>query len=185
MLVGRDEERAEIEALLEGARRGRSGVLVLTGEAGIGKSALLEHARAQATGMRILEASGVESESDLPYAALHALLRPVLDGIEALPERQRRALGTALALEDADEPDRLATSAGVLTLLDEVAGEQPLLVLVDDAHWIDRESAEVIAFVARRTAGIELALLAAVRTGERSVFDFGELPTRGARAALR
>ena len=103
----------------------------------------------------------------------------MLDAIEALPERQRRALGTALALEDADEPDRLATSAGVLTLLDEVAGEQPLLVLVDDAHWIDRESAEVIAFVARRTAGIELGLLAAVRTGERSVFDFGELPTRG------
>ncbi len=178
MLVGRETERAEIDALLEDARRGRSRVLVLTGEAGIGKSALLDYARERAVGMRILSVTGVESESDLPYAALHALLHPVLTGMEDLPERQRRALAVALALEDADEPDRLAMSAGTLTLLDDVADERPLLVALDDAHWLDRESADAIAFVGRRMAGIELAIVAVVRDGEPSKFDLTQLPTR-------
>ncbi len=177
MLVGRETERAGIDALLEDARRGRSRVLIFTGEAGIGKSALLDYACERASGMRILSVTAVESESDLPFAGLHALLHPVLDAIDALPERQRRALSAALALEDADEPDRLATSAGTLTLLDDVASERPVLVVLDDAHWLDRESGETIAFVCRRMAGIEVALVAAVRVEEQSQFELGQLPT--------
>ena len=178
MLVGREAERAEIEALLEDARRGRSGVLVLTGPAGIGKTALLEHARAQAGGMRILSVAGVESESDLPYGALHALLRPVLDSIGELPVRQRDALSAALALSEAGDPDRLAASAGALTLLADVADVQPLVLLIDDAHWLDAETAAALGFVARRVAGEELAVLAAVREGEASAFDYASLPNR-------
>src|SRR5687767_7921753 len=105
MLVGRKEERAGIDALLEDARRGRSRVLVYTGAAGIGKSALLAYARAQARGMRILSVAGIEAESDLPFGALHALLRPVLDSIDELPGRQHEALSAALALSEGGEPD--------------------------------------------------------------------------------
>lgn len=178
MLVGREAERAELDALLEDARRGRSRVLVYTGPAGIGKSALLEHARAQAHGMRTLSVVGTESESDLPFGALHALLRPVLDSIDELPERQREALSAALALSGGGEPDRLAASAGVLTLLADAADAQPLLLVLDDAHWLDAESAAAFGFLARRVAGEELALLAAVRDGEASTFDHASLPSR-------
>lgn len=178
MLVGREDERAEIDALLEDARRGRSRVLVYTGAAGIGKSALLEYAREQAAGMRVLEVAGTESESDLPFGALHALLRPVLDSIGALPARQREALSAALALSGGGEPDRLAASAGMLTLLADVADAQPLLLILDDAHWLDGESAAAFGFLARRVAGEELALLAAVRDGETSTFVHESLPNR-------
>jgi DNA-binding CsgD family transcriptional regulator len=178
MLVGRDAERAEIEALLEDARRGRSRVLVFTGEAGIGKTALLDYARERAAGMQVLAVAGVESEANLPFGALHALLRPVLDSLADLPDRQRIALSAALALEASEEPDRLATYAGTLTLLDDVASERALLVVLDDAHWIDRESAEAVAFVCRRMAGVDLAIVAAVRDGEPSSFDHSSLPTR-------
>lgn len=178
MLVGREAERAEIDALLEDARRGRSRVLVFTGDAGIGKTALLEYTRERAAGMRVLSAAGVESESNLPYGALHALLHPVLEALADLPVRQRNALSAALALEGSDAPDRLATCAGTLTLLDDVAGERPLLVVLDDAHWLDRESAEAIAFVGRRVAGVDLAIVAAVRDGESTTFDHSSLPMR-------
>jgi DNA-binding CsgD family transcriptional regulator len=178
MLVGREAERAEIDALLEDARRGRSRVLVYTGTAGIGKSALLEYAREHAVGMRILAVAGIESESDLPFGAVHALLRPVLGAIDHLPERQRESLSVALALSEGDEPDRLAAYAGVLTLLADVASEQPLLLVIDDAHWLDVESAAALAFVARRVAGEELAFLAAIRDGEASTFEHGSLPNR-------
>lgn len=178
MLVGREAERAEIDALLEDARRGRSRVLVYTGAAGIGKSALLAHAKVQAAGMRVLSVTGTESESDLPFAALHALLRPVLGSIDGLPDRQRESLSAALALSESDAPDLLAAYSGVLTLLADVAGEQPLLLVVDDAHWLDAASATALGFVARRVAGEELALLAAVRDGEVSTFDHDGLPGR-------
>ena len=171
MLVGRDEERALIDSALEDARRGRSRVLVLTGEAGIGKSALLGYAHERATGMRVLATAGIESETDIPFGALHALLLPVVDAMSGLPERQGKALAASLALGPAEEADRLAAFAGTLSLLSDVATEQPVLVLVDDAHWLDRASAEAIAFAARRVAGEELALLVALRSGEHSSFD--------------
>lgn len=176
MLVGREAERAELDALLEDARRGRSRVLVLTGEAGIGKTALLDYARQRAAGMRVFSISGVESESTLPFGTLQALLRPVLGSIGDLPERQRASLSAALALSEDAQPDRLAACAGALTLLADAATEQPLLVVIDDAHWVDAESASALTFLARRIAGEDLAVLAAVRTGEASAFDYTTLP---------
>src|SRR5207302_3422196 len=142
MLVGRDDERAAVEEMLQDAGRGRSRVLVLTGEAGIGKTALLDYARERAAGMRVMAIRVVESEGELPFGALHALLLPVLDFLERIPARHRDSLSDALALQRAEEADRLGAYAGTLSLLAEVAAEQPLLILVDDAHWLDRGSAE-------------------------------------------
>ena len=115
MLIGRDEECARIERLLEDARGGRSRTLVIRGEAGIGKSALLEHAGRQAAGMRILRAHGVESETELAFSGLLELCRPVLDRLDALPPRQAAALRTALALTSGEAGDRFTISAGTLS----------------------------------------------------------------------
>jgi DNA-binding CsgD family transcriptional regulator len=176
VLIGRESERATIDELLELARRGRSQVLVLTGEPGIGKTALLHYARDRATGMRVLAVAGVETETDLAFGGLHALLLPALDLLDRIPDRQQDALSAALALTASGEPDRLAANAGVLSLLAELAMDQPVLVLVDDAHWLDRASAEAIAFAARRLAGEDLALIATVRDTEPSRFDYRALP---------
>ena len=169
--MGRGRERAVVDDALEDARRGRSRAIVFTGEAGIGKSALLAYAREAGPDMRVLAVSGVESESELPYAGLHALLRPVLDLLARLPDHQAHALEAALALRTSEQHDRLAASAGTLTLLAEAASEQPVLVLVDDAHWLDRPSAQAISFAARRLGGEEIALLATLRAGEESTFE--------------
>ena len=171
MLVGRGSERAVVDGALEDARRGRSRMLVFTGEPGIGKSALLEYAREAGADMRVLAVAGVESETELAYAGLHALLRPVLHLTDRLPAHQAEALEAALALRPSDQHDRLAASAAALTLLAEAATEQPLLVLVDDAHWLDRPSAQAISFAARRLGGEEIALLATLRLGEESTFE--------------
>ena len=135
--------------LLEEARRGRSGTLVVVGDAGAGKTALLEKSRALASDMRVLAATGVESEAELPFASLHELLRPVLDLLPRIPPSQARALAAALALEGG-QPDALAVGAGTLSLLVEVAEEVPALIVLDDAHWLDRASTEALAFAARR-----------------------------------
>ncbi len=171
MLVGRGGECAVVEGALEDARRGRSRALVFTGEPGIGKSALLQYAREAGKDMRVLAVVGVESETELAYAGLHALLRPVLDLLGRLPAHQAEALEAALALRTSEQHDRLAASAATLTLLAEAAADQPLLVLVDDAHWLDRPSAQAISFAARRLGGEEIALLATVREGEESTFE--------------
>ena len=163
MLVGRSAEEATIDHLLADAREGRSGVLVLRGEAGIGKSALLEHAAAQADGMRVLRAVGVESESELAFAALHQILRPVLDRIEHLPEPQAAALRSAFALSSETVDDRFRVSLAVLGILAELAEEGPLLCLVDDAQWLDQASADALLFAARRLEAEPVALLLGVR----------------------
>ena len=137
MLYGRDQERARIGALLEGARASRSGVLVLRGEPGIGKTALLEDARDRATDMHVLTARGVESESELPFAALHQLVRPALEHVDALPSPQQRALRGALGLGERTGDDRFLVSVAVLSLIAEFAERRPVLALVDDAHWLD------------------------------------------------
>jgi DNA-binding CsgD family transcriptional regulator len=171
MLRGREREQAAIDRLLEGARAGEGGGLVLRGEPGIGKSALLAYAAGCADGMRALRAVGVEAESTLAYATLHRLLRPVLDRLERLPQPQARALGTAFGLLAGEAPDRFLVSMAVLTLLSEVAGERPVLCLVDDAHWADAPSAEALAFVARRLEAEPVGLLVAVREGEGREVD--------------
>ena len=125
-------------------------VVTLTGAPGAGKTALLEHAAETATGFRVLRATGIESEAELPYATLHQLLRPLEDRIEGLAEPQARALRGALGLSDERDADRFLVGAGTLTLLADSAEEQPILVLLDDAAWFDRESGLALGFVVRR-----------------------------------
>ncbi|MGC5013749.1 helix-turn-helix transcriptional regulator [Streptosporangium sp. DT93] len=164
MFHGRTDERAVIDRLLADARRRRSGALVVRGEAGIGKSALLDHAAGAVAGdMRVLRGVGIEAESELPFAGLHLLLRGVADHIGALPARQARALRGALGTAPAAGGDRFLTGLAVLTLLADLAEERPLLCLVDDAHWLDHASAEALLFAARRLDAEGVALVLAAR----------------------
>ena len=173
MLLGREREIAAIERLLHEARASRSGSLVLRGEPGIGKSALLEHAVARADAMRVLSASGVEAESELPFAGLHQLLWPVLDRAPGLPEMQRVALEGAFGLSADAVPDRFMVSLAVLALLTAVSDDEPLLCVVDDAHWLDRASGDALLFAVRRLQADPVALLAATREGEGRRFVAG------------
>jgi DNA-binding CsgD family transcriptional regulator len=176
VLIGRDREREELDALLAEVRLGRSRALVLRGNAGIGKTLLLDYTVQQAEGFQVLHYTAVESEAELPFAGLQALLRPLLVHLSEIPELQARALRGALALEASAETNRLAVYAGALSLLGAAAEPVPLLVVVDDAHWLDRPSAEALTFAARRLTAESLALLFAVREGEGT--DFGvALPT--------
>jgi DNA-binding CsgD family transcriptional regulator len=162
-LVGRDGEGEVLEGLLAGARAGDGRALVLRGEAGIGKSALLEHCAARATGCRVARAAGAEAERELAYAGLQQLCAPFLDRLGHLPGPQRTAVGTAFGLAAGPPPDRFLVGLAVLTLLAEVAEEQPLVCLVDDAQWLDLVSAQTLAFVARRLLAERIALVFAVR----------------------
>src|SRR3954447_5170054 len=147
-LVDRVAERDVLDKLVAGVRSGQSGVLVLRGEAGVGKSALLLHLSGAATGCRIARAAGVESEMELPFAGLHGLCAPLLDHLQHLPGPQRDALSTAFGLSTGPPPDRFLVGLAVLSLLAAAADEQPLVCIVDDAQWLDRVSAQTLAFVA-------------------------------------
>lgn len=177
MLFGRAEECARVEGLLEDARRGRSGTLVVRGEAGIGKTALLRYARSRAAGMRVLEHRAVRAEAELPFAALHGLLRPLLPLLERLPQAQEEAVGSLLGLCVRPEAQLLAAYGGVLGLIAEAAEEEPLLLLVDDAHWLDGGSAAALSFAARRLVAESVAILLAERVGAESVSDLFVLGT--------
>jgi DNA-binding CsgD family transcriptional regulator len=150
MLRNRRDERAVLDGLLVGARDGRSGVLVVRGEAGVGKTALLSYAVASASDLTVLRAAGVESDQELAFAALHQLCAPLLDRLDRLPGPQRDALATTFGLGAGAAPDRFLVGLAVLSLLSEVSEERPLVCVVDDAQWLDRASAQVLAFVARR-----------------------------------
>ncbi|PRX44945.1 regulatory LuxR family protein [Prauserella shujinwangii] len=166
-MLGRRTECEAVERLLARARTGNSGALVLRGEAGIGKTALLGHARAAATGFRVEHATGIESEVEFAFAGLHQLCAPMLDRLDALPEPQQVALGVALGLRSGEQPNRFLVGLAVLTLMAEVAEERPLLCLLDDAQWLDEASAQTLAFVARRVAAERVALVFAVRDPDR------------------
>lgn len=176
-LLGRRAEREAIDDLLAGARAGRGGVLVVHGEAGIGKTALLEHARttAAASGFRIEGSVGVESETQFAFAGVHQLCAPLLDHAGALPDPQQVALRVAFGLHDDLAPDRFLVGLAVLNLLSEVAEERPLLGLVDDVQWLDEASAQVLAFVGRRVAAERLALVLT----RRAVADGDDHPFAG------
>lgn len=176
MLVGRDRERHLIDGLLSAARVGQSAVLVLTGEAGVGKSSLLEAAAASATGMRVLRATGAESEAEVPFGALSQLLRPALVHLDRIPAPQAEALATALALRPGAGGDRFAVGAATLSLLSRFAEDQPLAVLVDDAHLLDQPSAQALVFAARRLTADPVVLLASVREQSPSVLSEAGLP---------
>jgi DNA-binding CsgD family transcriptional regulator len=152
-----------LDRLLEAARGGESRALVVRGEPGVGKSALLECAAERASGCRVARAAGVQSEMELPFAGLHQLCAPMLDRIGHLPAPQRDALDTAFGLMNGTAPDRFLVGLAVLALLSEVAEEQPLVCLVDDAQWLDRESLQALEFVARRLFAESVALVFAAR----------------------
>ncbi|MFI0445870.1 ATP-binding protein [Actinomadura sp. 6N118] len=166
MLYGRTTEQQVVGDLLDGARNGVSGVLVVRGEPGIGKSALLDVTAEGAGDLRVLRGLGIESEAQLPFAGLHLILRPALHKLEQLPEPQQRALEGAFGLGPAVPADRMLVGLAVLTLLAELADETPLLCLVDDAQWLDRPSAEALLFAARRLGAEPVAVIFAVREGE-------------------
>jgi DNA-binding CsgD family transcriptional regulator len=163
MLYGRSEELAVVARLLEGMRRGRAGVLALRGEAGIGKTALLDAAAESAADARVLRVAGLESEAELPFAALHALLRPVLDKAGELPERQGMALRGAFGMAESAGADRFGVGLATLSLVAELAEDRPVVCLVDDAQWLDRASADALIFAARRLYAERAAVIFAAR----------------------
>ena len=164
-LRGRRSECETLDRLLAAARDGRSGALVLRGEAGVGKTALLQYLGERADGCRVARAAGVQSEMELASAGLHQLCAPMLDRAEGLPEPQREALGTAFGLGGrGGPPDRFFVGLAVLGLLAEVAGEQPLICLIDDAQWLDVATAQALAFVGRRLSAESVAVVFAARS---------------------
>ncbi len=174
-LLGRGDERLALDRLLAEARDGRSGVLALVGEPGIGKTALLEYAGLRADGMRVLRARGVESEAEVPFAGLAELLGPALARLDRIPPRQAAALAGALALGPPAAGDRFAIGAATLSLLSAFAEDEPVALLVDDAHLLDGSSASALLFAARRLVADPIALVLAVREGEPSLLDGADL----------
>src|ERR1700722_7203649 len=162
-LRGRSVEQEQLGRLLTGIRSGRSGVLVVRGEAGIGKTALLEQLVAQATGCRVARATGVQADMELPFAGLQQLFGPMLGPLERLPDPQREAVEVAFGLRSGPAPDRFEVGLAMLRLLAEVAEQAPLVCVIDDAQWLDQASARTLAFVARRLMAESVALVFAVR----------------------
>jgi hypothetical protein len=170
-LVGRVSERELVDELVERAIAGEGGALVMRGDAGIGKTALLEHAAVFSDACLVVRATGVEAESDLAFAGLFGLTRPIVDKLSELPALQAAALSGALGLAPSTDADRLLVSAALLGLLAAAAEDQPILCMVDDAQWLDRPSADALVFAARRLRGERLAMLFAAREGEPRRFE--------------
>src|SRR3954453_19173783 len=182
-LLGRRSETKTPDRLLDGVRAGKSRALVIRGDPGVGKTALLEYVAEHATGCRVARAAGVQAEMELAFAGLHQLCAPMLDRLDRLPGPQRDALGTAFGLSAGHAPDRFLVGLAVLGLLAEVAEEGPLVCVIDDAQWLDRASAQALAFVARRLVAESVGVIFAVRTGveEGNVAGLPELAVEGLR----
>src|SRR5215204_1119105 len=190
-LLGRAAECQALDRLLEDVRAGRSAVLVLHGEAGVGKTALLHYCARQASGFRVARVAGVESDMELPFAALQQLCASMLGRSDALPVQQQTALRVAFGLSSGDAPDRFVVALATLSLLAEVATERPLLCVVDDAQWLDAASAQVLGFVARRLLAESVAIVFALRDPpdqlgfpDLPALAIGGLPTAEARALV-
>ena len=175
-IFGRDRELGIVASLVGKATAG-GGALLIRGDAGIGKSALLERAvgLAQAAGMRVLQTTGVRTEANLPFAGLHQLLRPTLAGLEALPKPQYAALGVAFGLVEGAAEDPFLIALATLTLLADAAARTPILVVADDVQWLDRPSADALAFVARRLGSDPLVMVVGLREGDESPFDAADI----------
>jgi AAA ATPase domain len=171
-----------LERLLEDVRAGESRALVLRGEPGIGKTALLEHAVESAPEFRLARAAGVEAERELAFAALQQMCAPMFDRLDRLPAPQRDALAVAFAVHAGDPPDRFLVGLAALSLFSEVAGDQPLLCVIDDSHWLDRASAQGLAFVARRLLAESIAIVFATREQQPEFQGLPELVVEGLRA---
>src|SRR3954454_20438733 len=171
-LLDRVSERDILDRLVAGVRAGQSRVLVLRGEAGVGKTALLAYLSAAAQGCRVARAAGVESEMELAFAGLQALCAPMLGRLSHLPGPQRDALSTAFGLSSGPPPDRFLVGLAALSLLADAAEEQPLVCIVDDAQWLDQVSAQTLAFAARRLLAERVGLVFALREpGEQHPLD--------------
>ncbi|HEX3516705.1 MAG TPA: ATP-binding protein, partial [Trebonia sp.] len=162
-LIGRDAECSELDSLLEALRRGESGSLVIRGEAGVGKTALLEYLTEQAADCRVIGVTGVQSEMVLAFGALHQVCAPMLGELEVLPVPQRDALRIIFGLREGPVPDRFLVGLAILSVLAEAAEERPLVCLVDDEQWLDRASAQVLSFVARRLGMESVGLVFSAR----------------------
>ena len=180
-LLDRCGECGVLDQLIDAVRAGKSRVLVVCGEPGVGKSALLGYLAGHAAGCRVARATGVESEMELAFAGLHQLLAPVLDRVEGLPGPQRDALRTAFGLSAGRAPDRFLVGLAVLGLLSEVAGEKPLICVVDDEQWLDRASVQALGFVARRLAADPVGLVFAARAPGAELAGLPELVVAGLR----
>ncbi|MFD3400104.1 AAA family ATPase [Kribbella sp. NPDC058693] len=179
-LRGRQQELAVLEDMLEAARSGQSDSLVLRGEAGVGKTALLDSLIADAPDCDVARTTGIESEMELAYAGLHQLCQRFADRVDQLPPPQQQALRSAFGLVTAPVSDRFLVGLAVLNLLSDAASKQPLVCIVDDAQWLDRMSARILAFVARRLAQESIVMLFAVRDGiDHEFTGFPELVLRG------
>lgn len=179
MLRGRDDELAELRRLVDALRDGRSGVLVLLGEAGVGKTALLDDVVAGTAGLRVVRVAGIESEMELPFAALHQLIGPLLDRLDRLPDPQREAIATLFGMSTGPVPTPFLVGLAVLTLLAEAAAVRPLLCVVDDAQWLDSASAQVLAFAGRRLVAESVLMLFAARESVPVLAALPELTVRG------
>jgi len=175
VLLGRQREREVLDRLLEAAREGHGGVLAVYGEPGVGKTALLDYAVAAAPDARVARAVGVEAEMELPFAVLHQLCSQSLGVLERLPGPQRAALEVALGLDAGRPPDAFLIGLAVLNLLSEAAEERPILCVIDDAQWLDRASAGVLAFVARRLLAERIAMVFAARESIGALGGVAEL----------
>ena len=180
-LTDRQGERGALDQLASAVRAGGSRVLVVRGEPGVGKSALLDYLAGHAAGCRVVRASGVESEMELAFAGLHQLLTPVLDRAERLPAPQREALRTAFGLSAGPAPERFLVGLAVLGLLSEAAEGQPLICVVDDEQWLDRASVQALGFVARRLAADPVGLVFAARDPGAALAGLPELKVEGLR----
>jgi len=178
-LIDRQAERGVLEGLLEAIRAGESRALVVSGEAGVGKTALLEYLSQQASGCRLARAAGVQSEMELPFAGLHQLCAPMLDNLPHLPRPQREALRTAFGISAGSAPDRFLVGLAVLSLLSDAAEQQPLVCVVDDEQWLDRASAHVLGFVARRLVAESVGLIFAARVPSSELMGLPELAVEG------
>ncbi|MFI5610041.1 AAA family ATPase [Amycolatopsis sp. NPDC051903] len=165
-LLGRARELALLDRLVEDARNGRSSVLVVRGEPGVGKTALLNHVTATASDLRIAQISGAESEMELAFAGVHQLCAPMLDRLDSLPAPQREAISTAFGLREGRPPDRFLVGLAALTLLAESAAKLPLVCVVDDVQWLDSASVQTLSLVARRLDADPIAMIFAVRESE-------------------
>ncbi len=178
-LTGRHAERAVFDRLVNAVRAGESRVLVVRGEPGVGKTVLLDYLAGQASGCRVARAVGVQSEMELAFAGLHQLCAPMLDRLDRLPVPQREALRTAFGLAAGPPPDRFLVGLASLSLLSEVAGERPLICVIDDEQWLDHASAQALGFAARRLAADPVGLVFAARVPGGELAGLPELTVAG------
>src|SRR5829696_3091035 len=175
MLVGRHAELAQLQSLIGAARSGGGSTVLLQGVAGVGKTALLDHSAAAAAGLEVLRATGIPGEAEVAFAGLLDVLRPVLHRLPELPSPQREVLAGALGLAPAAERDRFLTGAATLALLLVAAAERPMLVCVDDAHWLDGPSLEALLFAGRRLSGAPVGMILAARDDAHPALDTARL----------